>query len=369
MKWHPTGPTGIKLRTATMTEVFQKANREATYGRDCKVDNLLADPSVRWCFQSGDNNTPDWYPQGVSSDSDAEADGGWNGQNGVMVSWYHKPGDKGARITLLNTNTKKYRHLLLVVPDGKGSYGPVNVHAGGIVWYGHRLYVADTYEGTRVFDLRNIWDLTADPNGNTDDGTRIGRHGDTYYAHSYRYAVPQLGRWRSPKRADEKECTTTGPIRNSWMSLDRASSPNRLVIGEFCSAAEHDTPGRVTAWNLRGEDIAHTDRVATADGVDHLPAINGKGAGANVQGGATTGDANWYFSVSRGKSKAGHLYWYQHRRELDGSWFWERVARKTTPRGPEDLTFRYRKSKKLLYSVSEYPGSRVIYARDSNSGW
>lgn len=369
MQWSRTDPGSVDMTTATMTEVFTKANRKARYGKDCKVSGLKATPSVRWCFQSDDNKTPNWYPQGVTSDSDAESDGGWNGQNGVLVSWYHKPAEKGVRVTLLNTNTGKYRHLLLVVPDGKGSYGPANLHAGGIVWYGHKLFVADTYNGVRVFDLHNIWDLTADPDGNVTDKSRIGLHDGTYYAHGYRYAVPQMGRWKSPEEADRDHCTTTGPIRNSWMSLDRSGSPHRLVIGEYCGKSTEKTPGRVSAWNMASGDIAaNQSGVATADGLDRLPRINGDGVGTSVQGGVTTGKGRWFFSVSRGPDAAGDVLKFQHKKG-DSSWYWDLKGRKSAPQGAEDLSFRYRRSKRLLYSVSEYPNHRIIYARNTYSGW
>jgi hypothetical protein len=53
----------------------------------------------------------------------------------------------------------RYRHVLLVEPyrdrAGNPSFRAVPVHAGGIAWYGHYLYVADTYAGFRVFDTRH----------------------------------------------------------------------------------------------------------------------------------------------------------------------------------------------------------------------
>lgn len=363
MSWSTTGSGGIDLDKADLGEVFTKANRKATYGSDCKVSGLKANPQVRWCLQSDDNASANWWPQGVTSDSDASDSEDWEGHHGLMVSWYHK-GDKGARITLLDTQTKKYRHLLLVVPDGEGSYAPLSLHAGGIVWYGDQLYVADSYEGVRVFDLNTIWDLTEDPNGDVTDSDKIGKVGDTYYGHGYRYMVPQSGRWQSPEVAD-KRCSTSGPIHNSWMSLDRAASPHRLVIGEFCSRTEDSTPGRVTAWDMDGLKIdADADGVATADNVARLPAVNGAAHGANAQGGATTGGGDWFFSVSRGSNAAGDLY--RHQWTADG---WQQQGRKSTPQGNEDLSFRYRDSKRLMYSVSEYPDHRIIFARNTYSGW
>jgi hypothetical protein len=45
------------------------------------------------------------------------------------------------------------------VNNAKPTYRAINVHAGGVAWYGNYLYVADTEAGLRVFDLRKIFDL------------------------------------------------------------------------------------------------------------------------------------------------------------------------------------------------------------------
>lgn len=211
------------------------------------------------------------------------------------------------------------------------------------------------------------YDLSADPHGDVEDKDKIGRNGDTFYGHGYRYVVPQLGRWKSPSKAEggSGECQDGGPIHNSWLSLDRAAEPDRLVTGEFCAKAMDVPPGRVAMWDMKEHDIAaDSDGVATSTSVLGLPPINEANHGANVQGGATTnGGGDWFFSISHGKS-AGELRRYS-RTDTD----WVAKGTKTTPMGPEDLTYRYRTSKHLLYSVSEYPHERVIYARNADSGW
>ena len=66
----------------------------------------------------------------------------------------------------------RYRHMLLVEPllrDGAVDIGPVQVHAGGIVWFGDYLYVVDTFHGIRVFDLTRIIRVS-----HADDTSRIG---------------------------------------------------------------------------------------------------------------------------------------------------------------------------------------------------
>ena len=73
-------------------------------------------------------------------------------------------GPPGVRISIVDmeTDPPQYRHVLLIEPhraangalsQGQAEYDGVNpdaLHAGGLVWYGPYLYVADTHEGMRV---------------------------------------------------------------------------------------------------------------------------------------------------------------------------------------------------------------------------
>lgn len=109
------------------------------------------------CFDSGDNNDDQWYPQGVTTVADMQADQTWgDGYKPILVSWYdhnnNADGNRGVRLTFVNHNTGKYRHVLLVYPraptNGIVEYDTVRVsqspgasgyntalHAGGITWF------------------------------------------------------------------------------------------------------------------------------------------------------------------------------------------------------------------------------------------
>ena len=82
----------------------------------------------------------------------------------MLVSWYHKPEEdavnfpKGVRIAIVdhsNLAQVLYRLALLAEPveeNGRVDLVPIantssSVHAGGIVWVGNYLYVADTRKG------------------------------------------------------------------------------------------------------------------------------------------------------------------------------------------------------------------------------
>ena len=90
----------------------------------------------------------------VTTSADASADGQYEGKTVILTSWYYRgPGvNKGVRVSFVdyaNPSAPRYRHVLLVEPytdaPGNPNFRTVPVHAGGIVWYGHYLYVADTW--------------------------------------------------------------------------------------------------------------------------------------------------------------------------------------------------------------------------------
>ena len=160
------------------------------------------------------------------------------------MSWYdHDEGDsidKGVRISVSNLSASAsappYRHILLVEPSGTTSapsYKPVTVHAGGIMWYGNLLYVADTSGGFRVFDLDHLWQVS------TGSSSAIGRQADgSYHAFDYKYVLPQTARFL--------DYTANGyeHIRHSSMSLDRSSTPRRCGRRTPGPAGCHERYGR-----------------------------------------------------------------------------------------------------------------------------
>jgi hypothetical protein len=75
---------------------------------------------------------------------------------------------------------------MLVEPSADDNFKEVPVHAGGIVWYGDALYVVDTDNGLRVFNVSNIWAVGA--------GDGVGKDATTgkYSANNYAYVLPQI---------------------------------------------------------------------------------------------------------------------------------------------------------------------------------
>jgi cysteine-rich repeat protein len=291
----------------------------------------------RW--NTGDENVAYWYPQGITSSSDGFESGVVEGRRALMVSWYHKTDarpTKGVRLSLADISDLgdvDYRHLLLVEPTGtpeSPDFAPVEsgsgnaLHAGGIVWWGEQLYVADTGGGIRVFDLAHIMRVP-----DVDDTDRIGLAGGRFDAHGYRYAIPELMRYR---RAG---CS----VRFSFLALDRSSTPPALVSGEYRTP---EIDGRIVVWDLD-----------PATGLPDVRSGEVRASAAYVGGqsrmqGAVRYEGNFYISSSSQYERWGRLY-----RTRPGfgessitAWVY----------GAEDLTID--RASDTIWTPAEHPGDR-----------
>ncbi|MDA3627820.1 hypothetical protein OU415_20460 [Saccharopolyspora sp. WRP15-2] len=355
--------------------ILEQANRDdAPKGADCTSPALAPNtrPVARkFCFNKGDNDTTEWYPQGITTVADAQDDQHWGTKQAILVSWYDKQTDpvKGVRVSFLDTDTGNYQHVLLAYPYinsyGNPSYEPVttpqagdgsSVHAGGIVWYGNYLYVVDTRRGIRVFDMRYIFDIKSAANGDVTDSSQIGRQSGTYYSYGYRYIMPQVKGYSNPGGlatfpADNK-CNASGPQKFSYASLDRSSTPDVLTTGEYCAdQGDPNLNGRVAQWPLDGNSgLPQLDshgmwRAATAH---RLPK-------PRVQGALSTG-GSWYLSSTGGGTTGpGHLQAATGDGVLQPSGTEYDVAI-----GVEDLS--YWPGRDELWTVTEHDTQRIMYS-------
>ncbi|WP_433250421.1 hypothetical protein [Actinomadura nitritigenes] len=391
MTWVPSpGNDTIPLAKDNLTNILTStADWTATSGGSCAA--LAAEKNTQppvdssFCWQMNDayndNAVPYWIPQGVSTVSDSVDDESWNGNRAVMVSWYYdnsdgkdpNPGElwtnKGVRLTVLNPDTKKYKHILLVEPTtGPGMYKPVQVHAGGIVWYGRKIYIADTKNGLREFSLDNIYDLVKDARGDSTDNTKVGYNedDDKFYSYGYRYIIPQSGQWKSKNAGPDDYCNQgTGPLRNSWLFLDRHTVPDRLVIGEYCDNKADDgshppqPPGRMVAWNIKDGELDNANWVATGDSAWELPRFTDNANNTTQGGGTNDGGANWYFNTSSGEHNGTLRHW----RYANGSW--SKVQDVPAPIGPEDMSYSRNWYPGRFWSITEHLDHRIIYTQCS----
>lgn len=325
----------------TAADVFADANRVAT-----KTTSVPGSPgglgyAFRW--QDDDNNSTKWTPQGITGTADADATGKVGGKSGVLVSFYDEPPpgevNDGVRIAFVDTTTPatpKYRFALLVIPKGTPqapSFDPVKIHAGGLVWFGDFLYVADTTHGFRVFDMRSIMQVAT-------DADTFGCVGTTCRASGYKYIIPQIGKY---------EVSSACSPLFSYVSLDRKSDPPALVSGEYCSTTACSGPlaGRVYRWPLdaksgllRSKTTFPTEAFLTSH--------------KQVQGGAFL-DGTFYLSSSAPAAAGGELYRVAGKKSATSSW----------SDSPEDLMVD--NGNGWLWSLSEAAGARAVYAAKLSS--
>lgn len=228
------------LTKASIADVLGDLNRTAT---NITASSLPGVPGFArgFAWDDDDNGKEWWIPQGLSGTPDGYATGVVAGKKAVVVTWYYEAskhpgstGEKGIRISIadVTTTTVKYRHLLLVEPTvvaGRADFKAIDIHAGGIAWVGDRLWVVDTGQGLREFDLSRMFEVSTAKD-------EIGWDGAVYQGGLYKYIVPQSGFWR-----DASKCN---PVF-SFVGLDRGSTPPALVTGEYSA----DTiTGKIFRW-------------------------------------------------------------------------------------------------------------------------
>lgn len=280
-------------------------------------------------WDRADRRDPNWWPQGVTTSADASDTEDVHGRRILVVSWYAK-NDHGSRITFLDLDTRRYRHVLLVVPtlvEGGVRLEPLKVHAGGIVWLGPYLHVAATARGVvtcRLDDLMAVPnDLASDPDLAT---------------HDYTYVLPVRFTYRAMTGEGLER------LRYSFLSLDRTAEPMQLVVGEYGNASQ---TRRLARYPLDPETMhlaAGDDGASRPLGLDE--------AGAVRMQGAAIAHGTWYVTASTGHWVPGSVY-------VGGPGAFRRF-RYATPMGPEDITWW--PSTDLLWSVSEHPRRRWVFS-------
>ncbi|OJT24563.1 hypothetical protein BO221_15565 [Archangium sp. Cb G35] len=178
----------------------------------------------RW--NDGDMSTTDWVPQGLTA--------GVSGSTNVaIVAWHYTltGPDKGVRISVadisdMSLSAVNYRHLLLVRPTSAGNFTTIPEHGGGLAWYGNYLYMADTADGVRVFDLTQIRQVST----STTCETAIGKVGTEWCAYGYKYVLPQVSAYVVPS-------TIASPCRPkfSFLGKDTRGATDVLLSGEYCN--------------------------------------------------------------------------------------------------------------------------------------
>ena len=290
-----------------------------------------------WTFDAADRRDPRWWPQGITTSADASAEETVEGRRVVAVAWYAKDlpddegGNQGSRITFFDLGSRRYRHVLLVVPvlrEGRVEVEPLRVHAGGIVWCGPYLHVAATAKGFFTCRVDDLLRVPRDPRTESEGGLS---------AFGYDYVLPV----RFAYRADSDDGHER--LRYSFLSLDRSADPPLIVAGEY---ARGKRSRRLARFSLDPETLL----LAAGDDGLVRPLSLDEGV-AGMQGAVLARD-RWHVTVSHGPWAFGSVY-----AGLPGAL---RQHRWATPMGPEDIT--YWPSTDELWSVSEHPRRRWIFS-------
>jgi hypothetical protein len=322
---------GGRAGLSTLLGDLDRKGRRSLLGR-------FAGRAVRraYTWDAADRRDPHWWPQGISTSADASDAEDVEGRRVLAVSWYAKH-DQGVRVSFVDLATRRYRHVLLVVPtlkDGLLGLEPLKVHAGGIVWCGPYLHIAATARGVLTCRLDDILRLP-------DRASAVDRFGiedDQVSSFGYRYVLPVRFSYRA----------VTGDglqrLRYSFLSLDRMSDPPQLVAGEYGNSRQ---TRRLARFPLDPKTLF---LAAGEDGITRPLVLDDEGA-VRTQGAAIAG-GTWYLTASTGPWVPGSVYVGR-----PGTW---RRHRWATPMGPEDVSWW--PSTDLLWSVSEHPRRRWVYA-------
>jgi len=335
------GSTGVD---AVLADLNRRGRRSLLLGR-WRLGQAV-DEAFTW--DRHDRGDRRWWPQGVTTSADASDTEDIGGRRVLAVSWYAKPDDpaasddrgQGVRITFIDLDTLRYRHVLLVVPvldqHGMLVLRPLRVHAGGIVWCGPYLHVAATARGLmtcRVDDIMRVPDVRG-----SRAWDRLGLHGERVASYGYRYVLPV----RFSYRAEADDDTTR--LRYSFLSLDRGSEPPALVAGEYGRGGQTT---RLARFHLD----PHTLMLQTGeDGFSHPTGLD-EGGLVRMQG-ASIVDGRYHVTVSHGPWTPGSVYV-----GTPGSFVEHRFA---LPMGPEDIA--YWPSTDRFWCVSEHPHRRWVFS-------
>jgi hypothetical protein len=279
----------------------------------------IAISSFKWA--DADNNSRLWKPQGITGSAAAVDNGVVGDHHELLVSWYKDNDASPARVSFVNGDSlhkTTYVHVALVIPSGR-SVKPIKSHAGGIAWYGHYLYVAETDVGLRVFDTRYIL-----------GAAKLPRSADL----GLPYVLPQVGLYRRIKGSEQRfsfvETDRTGPslITGTWGDKEPGHTVVRWPLDSttFLASTQASGAWRMPTSNVQGA-LMHNGRLLASSSYDM--------DGSNGDGELVSGFPGL---------EAAHYRW---------------------PDAVEDL--HYAGTSDRVYSLTEERGDRVVFAINAAS--
>lgn len=267
---------------------------------------------LRWL--SARTWTRRWYPQGIDL-------GEWHGRRTLAISWFRQRLDGthlASRVAFVDLDRSRHLDVLLAVRGDDGALQPARIHAGGLAWFGDRLFVAATGKGIWEFDLADVRRLRG-----TDARRIAGARG-----RGLRLGATALVAVRTRVHPIDLRCSYLGRVFD-----DDGTPLRRVLIGEYVKG---DT-GRIAEFTVPDGD---GDRFAEQGRFS--PGIS------NMQGAVRWGDRHF---VSQSDRMHPGALWTGPREALER----DRVP---LPVGCEDLALDL--DAKLLWSLGEHPWKRVV---------
>lgn len=314
-----------RLPNVGVDTVLKSANHPMTRtDSGCRASEKAALPikpqaASAYCFDSGDALTQQWLPQSVTSSGDADDDGLWGTNKVILSGWTHNDHlneeypsepdeDKAlARVAFIDANDPanlKYRWVLLAVPtEGGANFAKLGSHLGGMVWYGDKLIVTasngDAHNNAMfVFSMKHILQATK-------NSREIGKVDGGYSAHGYQYVMPAIGSYSlngkcSSANDDAVPCFAS-------ISLDRSSSPHRIVANEWFSSGGTQ-PARLFRYDLAP---VTNDMPLAVNGSKKASAADAYETKAVGVQGALAYQNTWYVPSARGGPGQHGIMWRQ----------------------------------------------------------
>ncbi|MEU6915708.1 hypothetical protein [Streptomyces olindensis] len=300
-------------RPVGVDAVLDDADRPLRNAAGCSTTEkhaLPVEPAATraYCFDAAD--TRGWRPGAVTTSGDADDDGRW-GEHRVILSGWTRGGGGGsmdgpaperglAKVAFVDADDSarlRYSWALLAVPvDGGRDYRGLVSPLSGMVWYQDKLLVT-TREGDRdalyVYDMDRIQRATVESDA-------VGRVRGGWAAHGSRYVLPAVGSYTLPGGA--------GVPRPATVSLDRSTSPDSLVAGEWVPA-DADRPTRLWRYPLSA-DPARSGLLATGSGGRANPVEAYETGTAEVRG-VLAHRSGWYLDRAPGTSDGHGTLWRQ----------------------------------------------------------
>lgn len=296
------------------------------------------DTGIAW--NRFDQRDPRWWPQGISTSADASDTEEIAGRRVLVTTWYSKA-DHGSRLTFLDLDTLRYRHVLLVDvavdEHGELQLKPLKIHAGGIVWAGPWLHVAATARGFVTFRVDDLTRIPDDhqPAGN-DRPDEFGVYDGRVSSYGHRYVLPVRFRYRASADEGHQE------LRYSFLSLDRRADEPALIAGEYGRGGQSTRLARFpldpATWLPAIDEDGHSRPLVLEDG------------GLVQMQGASLVGGRYHVTVSHGPWTPGSVYV-----GTPGSFARYRFA---LPMGPEDIAWW--PSTDRFWSLTEHPRRRWV---------